>query len=407
MVVFLEKEFCLSLDENYKSSVYSAIKAAEQSGFKIFLIGGIVRDLILGNKIKDIDIAVEGDAVDFSEVLEKYYNCVILNVQEKLRTAKVQFPNGCIIDFASTREEKYIDSGILPQAFNFGCSLEDDVKRRDFTINTLALKLTGDDKYSLVDYCGGYQDILNKKIRILHDNSFIDDPSRIIRALKFKVRFDFEFEEKTKLLMDDYLKQVNSKMPLERVKNEFHQYFNIKKNNLYNLVIKTGAYKLISDNPVLNLNEERFSYLKDFDLFNENELWFIYIVALVVNSDYAIKRLNITSSEKKVIIEVRELLKKNSNIKDNFKIYKMFDKLNNLSIASYYIISGNSAVTKFLNVLRDIQVLITGDDLKEIGFIPSPYFNKLFESILKEKLKGNLLSKEEEINFVKKFLKKD
>ncbi len=407
MAVLLDKEFNSAIGDIYKSAVETAINCAEKFGFKIFLIGGVTRDLILGNPIKDIDIAVEGDAVDFANVLEQEYNCKILNIQEKLRTAKVQFSDGGIIDFASTREEKYTDSGVLPQAYNFGCLLENDVKRRDFTINTLALKLTGEEKYSLIDYCGGYQDILNKKIRILHDKSFIDDPSRIIRALKFKVRFNFELEENTQNLMNDYLNNINDKMPLERIKNEFHQYFNIKKDNLYDLIISTKAYKLISDNPILHLDNERFKSLKEFDLFNENEIWFIYIAALVVNSDYAIKRLNITSSERKVITEVRELLKKDAKVKDNFQIYKMFNKLNNLSIASYYIISGNPAVTKFLNALKDIQVLITGDDLKEIGFIPSPYFNKLFESILKEKLNGRLISKEEEINFVKKFLKKD
>ena len=397
MAVLLDKEFNSAIGDIYKSAVETAINCAEKFGFKIFLIGGVTRDLILGNPIKDIDIAVEGDAVDFANVLEQEYNCKILNIQEKLRTAKVQFSDGGIIDFASTREEKYTDSGVLPQAYNFGCLLENDVKRRDFTINTLTLKLTGEEKYSLIDYCGGYQDILNKKIRILHDKSFIDDPSRIIRALKFKVRFNFELEENTQNLMNNYLNNINDKMPLERVKNELHQYFNIKKDNLYDLIISTKAYKLISDNPILYLDKERFKSLKEFDLFNENEIWFIYITALIVNSDYAIK----------VITEVRELLKKDAKVKDNFQIYKMFDKLNNLSIASYYIITGNPAVNKFLNALKDIQVLITGDDLKEIGFIPSPYFNKLFESILKEKLNGRLISKEEEINFVKKFLKKD
>ena len=72
----------------------------------------------------------------------------------------------------------------MPEAYNFGCDLKDDVKRRNFSINTLALKLTGINKFSLIDYCNGYRDIQNKKIRILHDNSFIDDPSRIILALK-------------------------------------------------------------------------------------------------------------------------------------------------------------------------------------------------------------------------------
>ena len=152
MAVLLEKEFEEAITQECKEAIYIASDAALKSKISIFLIGGIVRDLIIGNEIKDIDIAVEGDAVEFAKILEEDFGCEILNIQENLRTSKVSFANGCVIDFASTREEKYIDSGILPVAYNFGCSLIQDIKRRDFTINTLALALTGKNKYSLVDY---------------------------------------------------------------------------------------------------------------------------------------------------------------------------------------------------------------------------------------------------------------
>ena len=226
MTVFLEKEFINSVSELYKNAVFDAAVLAEEMGLSIFLIGGIVRDLILGNEIKDVDIVVQGDAVTFCLSLEKKYACEILNIQENLRTAKVKFLNGAIIDFASTRQERYVESGVLPVAYNFGCDLKEDVKRRDFTINTLALNLVGSEKYFLIDCCGGYSDILNKKIRILHEKSFIDDPSRIVRALKFKVRFAFDFDSVTEDLMQSYLQNINQNMPLERIKGELKYCFN-------------------------------------------------------------------------------------------------------------------------------------------------------------------------------------
>ena len=395
------------LSENRKAVIYSVAQVAEKKNINIYIIGGIVRDLILHNTIKDIDIVVESDAIEFCKSLEESLDCKITSVQENLRTAKVLFFNDIEIDFASTREEKYEKSGVLPVAYNFGCLLNKDIMRRDFTINTLAINLTGENKYSLVDYCGGYSDILNKKIRVLHDKSFVDDPSRIIRALKFQVRFDFEIEENTSNLLKQYLDNVDYSMPLERIKSELRQYFLIEKKGLYSKIIDTKAYKLISDNPFINFDENFFKNLDLNYLYNKDELWFVYIALLIVNSNIAYERLNMTAFEKKIIKEVQELLLLYPlNIEDKKFLYKTFNDRIDLSILIYYVMTQDKAVKHFYEVLHEIKVLITGKDLIELGFIPSPYFNELFEMVLNEKLEGNLKTKKEEIDFVKQFIKK-
>ena len=397
MVILLHKEYEELISAEYKSAISVASKVAEKNNIKIYLIGGIVRDLILKNQIKDIDIAVEYDAVEFAKIIEKEVPCEVVAIQENLRTAKVRFENGVEIDFASTREENYTKSGVLPVAHNFGCTLEKDVKRRDFTINTLGLNLTGDEKFSLVDYFDGYSDIKNKKIRILHDKSFIDDPSRIIRALKFKVRFDFELEEQTSALMQEYLNTVDKTMPLERIKGELKQYFSIHKNGLYDYFIKTNAYKLISNNPIKEIDENLFK--------DEENLWFIYFVLLLVNCEYD-ERLNLTSVEKKILSETKEMLNSETSI-SNLDIYNKYIYKNDISLKIYYAVSKDKTVEKFLNALKQIKVLITGKELIELGFIPSPFFNELFEKILKEKLEGKIQTREEELEFVKQFTKKE
>ncbi len=408
MSLFLKEEFNSFLPAEYKSAIIDSAQIAEKYGIKIYLIGGIVRDLILKNPIKDIDITVESDAIDFCRLLEKECNCKIISIQENLRTAKVKFENNIEIDFASTREEKYQTGGVLPSAHNFGCKLEQDVKRRDFTINTLALDLTGNNKYMFVDYYNGFEDIKNKKIKILHDKSFIDDPSRIIRALKFQIRFDFEFEAKTKNLMDNYLKNIDKSIPLERIKNELRQYFSIKKDNLYKNIIETKAYKLITNNPITEFNSKALNNIASYNLFNQEDLWFIYIILLLVNEPLLEERLNMTAFEKKVITEVKELLKNAPlDINDKKLIYNTFENKIDLSIAAYYSITEDKSVKKFLDALKQIKVLITGNDLINLGFIPSPYFNELFEKILTEKLDGKLTTKEEELTFVKQFIKKE
>lgn len=403
----IKNEFDNFLSSEIKEAIQISADSAENYGVDIFLIGGIVRDLIMKNPIKDIDIAVQSDAIKYAEYLVQKTGCEIVSVQEKLKTAKVRFTSGIEIDFASTREESYLDSGVLPVAGNFGCDLAVDVKRRDFTINTLAIKLTGCDKYALIDYYNGYGDIINKQIKVLHDASFKDDPSRIIRALKFKKRFDFKLDEHTFNLMREYLQNVNLNMPLERIKNELRQYFSVKKDNLYKEIINSGAYKLISNNPVLEVDESRIKDILSFGLYDESEFWFLMICCLIINSDFPVERMNMTAFENKVIAETKELLEeKNIKINDNERIYKLYNSKIDLSIALFYILSGENSVIKFLTALKQIKVLITGKELIDMGFIPSAYFSELFDKVLKEKLKGKLKTKEDEIKFVQKFLKK-
>lgn len=402
MTINIENSLFNKLPKEKLDAILCSADIAEKCSLNIYLIGGAVRDLIMDNPVYDIDIVVEGNAAEFANKMKNYIDCEIINTEENLKTAKVKFINGEEIDFASTREETYLGSGLLPVAHNFGCSLKNDIKRRDFTINTLAISLTGKNKFNLIDYCCGYQDISDKKIKILHKNSFIDDPSRIIRALKFKERFDFNYDKQTYDLMRQYLEKPDENMPLERVKSELKQYFSIEKDNIYEEIIKTKAYKLVSDNPLQIHNPERLEEIKQLGVSKKSEIPFIYFLCLIVKSDFAVSRLNLTSHENKILMQIRMLLSvKEINI-NNESIYKKYKDKENLAVAVYYLISGDRSVIIYLKELKDIKVLITGNDLIDLGFTPSKYFSEIFDKILKEKLKGHLKTKEEEIEYVKK-----
>ena len=107
MSIYLDKEYNNAISADYRRALTAAITVAQTIGIDIFLIGGVVRDLILDNPIKDIDIAVQGDAINFAHELLKAVPCEIVNIQENLRTVKVKFQSNVVIDFASTRQEKY------------------------------------------------------------------------------------------------------------------------------------------------------------------------------------------------------------------------------------------------------------------------------------------------------------
>ncbi|MBQ3642477.1 hypothetical protein II906_11225 [bacterium] len=405
MEVCLREEYNQSVNNENKRAISAISDMAQLFGVQVFLIGGVVRDIILQNPVKDIDITVQGNAIEFAEFLKRKINCEIINIQEDLKTAKIQFKSGTVIDLASTREEKYLEPGALPVAYNFGCELVHDVKRRDFTINTLALRLTGGGKYNLVDYFEGFDDIKNKKIKILHDNSFVDDPSRIIRALKFKVRLGFYIEQHTSDLMQEYLENVNKSMPLSRIKSELNQYFSIDNDDIYSYLLKSNAYKLICENPLLEVNIKNLEDVKEFNLYNNEDIGFIYFSALVFNSDINSERLALNNTEKKIINEVKKLMETQTDWDNPVGIYYALSGLQSLSLAIYYLISKNSAVIRYLKELKDIKVTITGDDLISVGINPSPLFAEILDSILKEKILGKLTTKEEEINFAKEYIK--
>ncbi len=207
----------------------------------LYFVGGVVRDEILGVKSFDTDYCYVGNGIEFAK---KNFPENIIKINEDFGTVRILL-DGKEIDIASTRKETYPKAGHLPKVTDIGCPLKDDLIRRDFTVNAMAKNTeTGE----IVDYFGGVNDIKDKKIKILHDKSFIDDPTRIIRALKFSVRFGFELEENTKKLQDEYLKNINYDMSFHRIKKELMETFNLNKGAAFDKFVGQKIYKLLGEN---------------------------------------------------------------------------------------------------------------------------------------------------------------
>ncbi|MFC1630994.1 hypothetical protein ACFL2I_00360, partial [Candidatus Omnitrophota bacterium] len=160
----------------------------QDHGFPAYLVGGFIRDLLLGADNLDLDIVVEGDGLRFASLLQER---IVLKVtgHKRFGTATITLPSGFKIDLASARRESYAHPAALPSVSQ--SSIKEDLFRRDFTINALAMAINRDDFGRLLDLLAGQQDLIKKKIRVLHDRSFIDDPTRIIRAIRFAQRYNF------------------------------------------------------------------------------------------------------------------------------------------------------------------------------------------------------------------------
>ena len=179
-------------------------QVANRSELTVFAVGGFVRDLLLNILNKDIDIVVEGDAILFASKIAEEFDGKVKS-HEKFGTSVVIFPNGYRIDVAMARVEYYEYPAALPTIKESSINL--DLSRRDFTINSLAIKLNGEGAFCLIDFFNGERDLKNKEIHVLHDLSFIDDPCRLFRAIKFEQRLNFKISKQTEELMKVAIKK--------------------------------------------------------------------------------------------------------------------------------------------------------------------------------------------------------
>lgn len=395
---------------------------------KLFYIGGVVRDELLNKQSIDIDITYVGNAIEYCSKFGE-----VIQINPDFGTVRVKIPssphreiadfvpstgsghnvseelNNVIVDFASTRSETYPKKGHLPVVEKIGCSLKEDVLRRDFTINALAKSITTGE---IVDYVEGLKDLKNKKLRVLHDNSFIDDPTRIIRGLKFAMRFNFELEEHTKKLQDEYLKNINYDMSYKRIKKELIETFNAplsnitkeyKKQRTFEKFINEKIYKLVTPNdveiPSINIEELIEKYCLDMDCHvanaprNDEHIWLIYVGVLK-----DLSRLPLTKIEQKILDDVPQNI-----LNSDFELYKTFENAKIETILLYAILKDQKGAKHYLDNLRNIKISINGKDLQNLGISPSPQYQEIFDEVLKAKLQNPKMTKEDELKIAKSY----
>ena len=388
----------------------SIIKINDNSN-KLFYIGGVVRDELLGRESLDVDITYVGNAIEYCS---KFGEVVQVNPDfGTVRVAIPFHPSPCTtsptveasgevtVDFASTRSESYPQKGHLPVVEKIGCSLKEDVMRRDFTINALAKSVTTGE---IVDYVSGLEDLKNKKLRVLHDESFIDDPTRIIRGLKFATRFGFELEEHTKKLQDEYLANINYDMSYKRVKKELIETFSsprpygervsegrVRGKSVFQKFIDQKIYKLVTPNdveiPKVDIENLVTTYLADQPSSCPAAIWLVYVGIL---GD--LSRLPLTKIEQKILDDVpKEVLK------SDFELYKTFQNARIETVLLYAITKDETGARHYLDDLRKIKLDITGKDLQNLGIKPSPKYQEIFDEVLKVKLKNPSMAKDDEI----------
>jgi len=211
------------LDDEQRRLLRACGRMAAQRGARAYLVGGSVRDLILGRPHDDVDVVVEGDGLGVSQDLARSLEGELTR-HHAFQTATVATPDGGRIDIATARSESYPRAGQLPQVVPG--TLEEDLMRRDFTINTMAIALSEAGWGRVIDPLDGRSDLEQGLLRVMHSLSFADDPTRILRALRFALRFDYTIEAFTDeqlraAIVGGYLDEVSG----DRVRKEIRLMF--------------------------------------------------------------------------------------------------------------------------------------------------------------------------------------
>jgi tRNA nucleotidyltransferase (CCA-adding enzyme) len=193
-------------------------EVGEKTGKSVYIVGGFVRDLLLGRENLELDVVLEGDAIALARLLAERWGGQT-HTHDRFGTATAARSDGLKIDFVSARSETYARPGALPSVKRG--NIVDDLWRRDFSINALAIRIDPEAFGEIVDVTDGLSDLRAGVIRALHDRSFIDDPTRIFRAIRYEQRYRFQIRERDIELIHDAVGQGTlNQVSGQRLRNE-------------------------------------------------------------------------------------------------------------------------------------------------------------------------------------------
>ncbi len=420
------------MEERFPKRIYQLLmefgKVGDELGYSVYAVGGFVRDLLMRVENFDIDIVVEGDGILFAEKFEKRFPCRI-RTHRKFGTAIILFSDGLKVDIATARLEVYESPGALPTVEKG--SIKMDLYRRDFTINTLAIHLNPKSFGELIDFFGGVKDIKEKVIRVLHNLSFVEDPTRVFRAIRFEQRFKFQIGKQTQNLMRNAVKmgfmdrlsggrlfselililQEENPLPALRRMNDF---------NLFQLLHPNLKF----DEEKINLFEQIQHVISWFDLLfleEKYDRWLIYFYGLIdsLKEEGVIEicqRLDMVGKFKIRVMEGKRqaektLLKIFSWIEAGIEprrseIYELLNPIPT-EVKLFMMAKTTQNLTRkyislYFTQLKDTKPILRGADLVKMGIKPGPGIKRRLNDLLKARLDEQVITRQDEIDYLLK-----
>ncbi|MGI6453868.1 MAG: CBS domain-containing protein [Syntrophomonadaceae bacterium] len=398
---------------------------AQEYQYNAYCVGGFVRDLLLSVANFDIDLVVEGDSeVLANQLAEKTGGRV--RIHERFGTAMVTLPDGTKIDIASARTEYYEFPAALPQVER--SSIKEDLYRRDFTINTMAICLNPGRFGDLIDYFGGQRDLENKTIRVLYNLSFVEDPTRIIRAIRFEQRYNFAIDPDTLRFAQDAIeRRMLGKLSFKRImqelililgeKDPISSLRRMEEIGVWDYVLPEVKLEKI-DQDMIRRIPVVVNWWQNKFLETNVRLWLVYLLLMLsrVNQqeiEGIIKRFPFDNYVKKAVGELFKIPQILKEIESQPQlaptdIDALIGLWNRESIILLLLHVQEEAIwdliIDYLERKEQTSLKINGHVLKELGLNPGPQFRQVLDRLYRLKLNGEITKPQEEIDLVKKWL---
>lgn len=411
----LDKDVCKLLER--------IAQFGEREGESVYVVGGFVRDLLLNIPNQDIDIVVEGEGIPFANRLAEEFDCRVKS-HEDFGTSVVIFPDGYRLDVATARMEYYKHPGALPTVEK--SSVKSDLFRRDFTINSMAVKLTGGNAFCLIDFFNGERDLINKEIHVLHSLSFIEDPCRLFRAIRFEQRFGFAMGKQAEAFMHSTIKKrLVDSLSGSRLFNEIKLLLKEKRpTDCIRRMLEFDLLHFVSpeilshpkDLEVLDKLESVFSWAAMVSLPREPEVWQVYCLGLLYSLDeeaflISVDRLQLPTRMRNSLGQDRTRCRESIkllNAKDDWEpqdIYNTFSRLSIEAVLFLLALSSSDRLNQYANIYYTqyqgkTEPALTGDDLVRMGLEPGPVFQSVFNALREARVMGRVSSREEEVALV-------
>jgi tRNA nucleotidyltransferase (CCA-adding enzyme) len=400
-------------------------EVADQIGCGVYVVGGFVRDLFLYRHDEDIDIVIEGDGIEFAKKFARLENTRI-HTYEKFGTAVIIYPDGFKIDVASARLEYYKFPAALPVVEMSSIKL--DLYRRDFTINTLAIQLNPEKFGLLIDFFSARKDIKEKIIRVLHNLSFVEDPTRVFRAIRFEQRFGFGIGKLTAGLIDnavamDFFRGLSGRRvfaELRQILQEDNPVPAIKRLNDFDLLKVIHPWIQFDKHLMMMLNStKKVLAWHDLLFLDESYMkWVVYFLILTNQCDRKrteeiCRRFELGPRNAKFFcrdrFEAAECLywlERHLPV-DNSTLYQKLSGFRTELILYMMAATQKQAVKKaishFFTRLRRMTISLKGRDLKEMGLEPGPIYRDTLQATLDAKLNGQVKTRKDELEFARDY----
>jgi tRNA nucleotidyltransferase (CCA-adding enzyme) len=420
------------LQEKLPPRLFTLIKEAGQLADRLdlplYVVGGCVRDLLLGIENLDLDLVVEGDGIAFARKLAAEQSGRV-KAHDRFGTAVIILPDGLTLDVATARTEYYEYPTALPTVEQ--SSIKKDLYRRDFTMNTLAVRLNGRGFGEVLDFYGGQRDLKNQVIRVLHSLSFVEDPTRVFRAIRFETRFGFHLGKDTVALIKAAVKmalfkKLSGHRLLEELKalcSEREPKSGLKR--LAELDLLRFIHPKLVWTPrlgkLLFAVEETLDWYRLLYLDHKLEAWLVYMMAIAaVLPDRGVadllKRFPFSEREATTVKAMRggahrllRQLSKQPPLKPS-GVCRVLEGVPDEALLAIMAQSPSDRVKRqvsaYLTAWRQAKPRLTGKDLQSMGITPGPIYSKVLTQLRDAHLDGLVKTETEERTFMEKLLRR-